>query len=183
MTVLTKLVSNDKPEDDVIFISYNSTGFNIQRADFITNLISVLGENKCLVSLQEHFLMSRSIGLIEKLLPDNLCIFFVEAFKDSDIRRGRGKGGLSMIWPKCIDNIISRIPLKSTKRVQACMINFPRSKILWVNSYFPTDPHAASFDDSELREVLAAIKGVTQTVMMSSCREISTQIFVETPNM
>lgn len=43
--------------------------------------------------------MSRSIGLIEKLMPDNLCIFSVEAFKDSDIRRGRGKGGLSMIWP------------------------------------------------------------------------------------
>ena len=46
MAILTKLVNNDKLEDDVLFLSYNSTGFNLQRADFITELISILGENK-----------------------------------------------------------------------------------------------------------------------------------------
>ena len=44
MAVLTKLVSDDKPQDDVIFLSYKSTGFNLQRANFITELITVLGE-------------------------------------------------------------------------------------------------------------------------------------------
>ena len=33
---------------------------------------------------------------------------------------------------------------------------------LWVNSYFPTDPQTAMFDDNELREVLAAIKSVIE---------------------
>ena len=106
--------------------------------------------------------MSRSLPRIEKLLPDNLCVYSVAAFKEEDIRRGRGKGGLSMIWPKCLDKFITRIPLKSTKRVQACLINFPRTKILWLNSYFPTDPQTPNFDDSELRETLAAIKNVIE---------------------
>ena len=89
MAVLTKLVSDDKPQDDVIFLSYNSTGFNLQRANFITDLITVLGENRCLMSIQEHFLMSRSLGLIEQMLPDNLSVYSIEAFKDSAICRDR----------------------------------------------------------------------------------------------
>ena len=67
-----------------------------------------------------------------------------------------------MIWPKCIDKYITRIPIKSSKRVQACLINFPRSRILWLNSYFPTDPQAANFDDTELRETIAAIKAIIE---------------------
>ena len=67
-----------------------------------------------------------------------------------------------MIWPKCLDKFITRIPLKSTKRVQACLINFPRTKILWLNSYFPTERQTPNFDDSELRETLAAIKNVIE---------------------
>ena len=162
MAVLTKLVKPDNSKDDVLFLSYNSTGFNPQRAEFLTELLSILGQDKFLLSLQEHFLMSRFLDRIEKLLPDNLCVYSVAAFKEEDIRRGRGKGGLSMIWPKCLDKFITRIPSKSTKRVQACLINFPRTKILWLNSYFPTDPQTPNFDDSELRETLAAIKKVIE---------------------
>ena len=67
-----------------------------------------------------------------------------------------------MIWPKCLDKYVTRIPLKTSKRVQACLINFPRSKVLWLNSYFPTDPRIQNFDDSELKESLAAIKNVIE---------------------
>ena len=110
MAVLTKLVNDDKSKDDVLFLSYNSTGFNPQRAEFLTELTSVLGQDKLLLSIQEHFLMSRSLNRIEKLLPDNLCTYSVAAFKDEDIRRGRGKGGLAMVWSKCLDKFITRIP-------------------------------------------------------------------------
>ena len=40
---------------------------------------------------------------------------------------------------------------------------------LWVNSYFPTDPQTAMFDDNELREVLAAIKSVIEN---ANCDDI-----------
>ena len=162
MAVLTKLLDEEKSKDDILFLSYNSTGFNLQRAEFLTDLISILGQDKCLISLQEHFLMSRSLNKIAELLPEDLCVYSVAAFKEGEIRRGRGKGGLSMIWPKCIDKFITRLPLKSSKRVQACLINLPRSRILWLNSYFPTDPQTQNFDDTELREVIAAIKSVIE---------------------
>ena len=54
--------------------------------------------------------MSKSLGQIDQLLPDNLCVFSVEAFKDSDIRRGRGKGGLTLIWPTCLELLTSLSP-------------------------------------------------------------------------
>ena len=160
MAVLTKLVENDKSEDDVLFLSYNSTGFNLQRAEFLTDLITILGRDRCLISLQEHFLMSRSLKKIEESLPDNLCIYSVAAFKEFDIRRGRGKGGLSMIWPKRLDKYITRLPIKTSKRVQACMLNLPGCRILWLNTYFPTDPQTQNFDDTDLRETIAAIKAI-----------------------
>ena len=47
------------------------------------------------------------------------CVYPVAGFKEDDIKRGGGKGGLAMIWPKCIDKCVTRIPIKSTNRVQA----------------------------------------------------------------
>ena len=120
MAVLTKLVNDDKSTDDLLFISYNSTGFNLQRAEFLTDLVTVMGQDRCLVSLQEHFLMTRSLKKIEQSLSDNLCVYSVAAFKEENIRRGRGKGVLSMIWPKCLDKYITRIPIQSST-----LINLP----------------------------------------------------------
>ena len=77
---------------DVIFLSYNSTGFNSQRAQYLTELTEVLGMSRCLVSLQEHFIMKRNLTKIANLLPSDYVIFNVAAFKDCDqIRRGRVK--------------------------------------------------------------------------------------------
>ena len=159
MTVLTKLA---KPsiENNVLFLSYNSTGFNLQRAEFLTDLISVFKGQRCLLSIQEHFLMSKSLSKIEEYLPSDFCVYSVAAFKENDIKRGRGKGGLAMIWPRCIDKYITRIPVKTCSRVQACLISFPGSKILWLNSYFPHDPQANNFDCTELLEVLSCVKSI-----------------------
>ena len=70
--------------------------------------------------------MKRNLAKIEKLLPPELCIYSVPAFKDdSQIKRGRGKGGLSQIWPKSLDHLASRIPLKVSNRVQGSLIQLP----------------------------------------------------------
>ena len=72
------------PISDVIFLSYNSTGFNSQRADFLTDFTQVLGMNRCLVSIQEHFIMKRNLTKIESLLPSDYVVYSVAAFKDCD---------------------------------------------------------------------------------------------------
>ena len=37
------------------------------------------------------------------------------------------------------------------------------TRLLWINSYFPTDPQNVNFDDSELLEVLAEVERFMET--------------------
>ena len=45
-------------------------------------------------------------------------------------------------------------------RLQAQILNFSSTRLLWINSYFPTDPQNAAFDDGELLEVLAEVEKI-----------------------
>ena len=87
-------------------------------------------------------------------------MYSVPAFKDDNqIRRGRGKGGLCQIWPKSLDHLVSRIPVKVSNRVQGSLIQLPSaSRVLWINCYCPCDPGTANFDDGELQETLAGVQ-------------------------
>ena len=160
MAVLTKLEDrNNKSDSELIFLSYNSTGFNNQRSEFITDITHVLGNQKCFISVQEHFIMKRNVSKIEKLLPAHFTVYSVPAFKDdTQIKCGRGKGGLCQIWPKSLDHLFSRIPLKTTSRVQGLLITLPSSRLLWINCYFPCDPGlVGDINDEELQETLGGI--------------------------
>ena len=159
MAVLTKLENRNKSENELIFLSYNSTGFNSQRGDFISEIASILGMQKCLISIQEHFIMKKNLSKIGKCLPTDFTVYSVPAYKDNaQVTRGRGKGGLCQIWPKSLDPLISRIPIKTTSRVQGSLISLPSAKIIWVNTYFPCDNGAVNINDSELQETLSGIK-------------------------
>ena len=75
-------VNSDNKE--ITFLSYNSTGFNSQRAEFLTNITELVGMNSCFVSLQEHFIMKRNLAKIANLLPNDYIVYNVAAFKDND---------------------------------------------------------------------------------------------------
>ena len=81
------------------------------------------------------------------------------AFKDnSQIVRGRGKGGLSLLWPASIDHLISRVPVPNNKRVQGIIMNIDKCKLLVINTYFPTDNLSKQIDETELQQTIAGIK-------------------------
>ena len=50
----------------------------------------------------------------------------------------------------------------STKnfRLQAQVIKMPGLSILWLNSYFPTDPQSAQYDEQELVELLTEVENI-----------------------
>ena len=77
MAVLTKLVNGNKSENELIFLSYNSTGFNSQRGDFLSDITEILGKQKCFISVQEHFIMKKNLSKIEKCLPADVTVYSV----------------------------------------------------------------------------------------------------------
>ena len=45
-------------------------------------------------------------------------------------------------------------------RLQAQILHFPNVRLLWINSYFPTDPQTQNFNDNDLTEVLTEAKQI-----------------------
>ena len=77
-------------------------------------------------------------------------------YRPSGQDSGRPKAGLTQFSSKHLDIIKDRVKTTSF-RIQAQVLNFPTSRILWINAYFPTDPQPLAFDDSELMEVLGEL--------------------------
>jgi hypothetical protein len=150
--------SNNNLNDKLIFLSYNSTGFNSQRSDFLANICDNLDRSLCMISIQEHFLLEKNKWKIESLLPDDVVVYTIGSFKNNtQVRRGRGIGGLAQIWPKSLDHLVTQLPVPNTKRVQGSLITLPMSKVLWINTYFPGDPGNDNLDEVELIKTLSGI--------------------------
>ena len=45
-------------------------------------------------------------------------------------------------------------------RLQTQILHFPNVRLLWINSYFPTDPQTQNFNDNDLTEVLTEAKQI-----------------------
>ena len=148
--------------ETLTIISYNSTGFNQQRANFICDIIDQNDRENTIVAIQEHFIFEKNLSKIENLLPNDLVIFSIGSFKDcSRIKRGRGKGGLSLIWHRSIDHNISRIKVNND-RIQCIMIELPACKLLLVNVYFPTDTQTVNFNEQDLLGCIASIENILE---------------------
>ena len=152
--------------DNVCFCSYNSTGFGSSAQNYISSLL-VFSDILC---IQEHFLLdskdkkhSNTNQLKNKLGAEH-DMYIVPAVKNnSEISRGRGKGGLATIWRRSLTKYVSKIACDNF-RLQATSFSFPSGSVLVINTYFPCDPKTEGFDDTELLTLLADIQTlVTQT--------------------
>ena len=139
----------------VNFLSYNSTGISQAKCRWIRKLCKVLDISY--LSIQEHFRNSKST---DKYFCDEFQAcnsFIIPGFRPLGQDSGRPKGGLAQLSVKNLAVKKVRIVTKNF-RIQAQILNFPTSRILWINSYLPNDPLTASFDDTELSDVLAEVE-------------------------
>ena len=67
--------------------------------------------------------------------------------------------GIAQLSKKSLSIRKDRVMTKNP-RIQAQILNFEHSKLLWVNSYLPNDPLTVDFDESELLEVLNEIERI-----------------------
>ena len=96
-------------------------------------------------------------------------MFIVPAQKqNTQISKGRGKGGLATIWDKNLTKYVSKIKCENF-RMQATKFDFPSGVFLVINTYFPCDPRTINFDDTELLTLLTSIQNTAQC---SGCRNI-----------
>ena len=96
-------------------------------------------------------------------------MFIKPAFKnDSYISKGRGSGGLAIMWRKHLTKYVTNIK-SDLYRVQAVKFNFPSADLLIVNLYLMVDPQVDQFDEIGLLNLLAEVNRIIQS---SDCRNI-----------
>ena len=143
----------------VNFISYNSTGISTDKCDFVNRLCD---ENDVqFVSIQEHFKNNKVTDKYFSAKFTKFNPYIIPGFRPSGQDRGRPKAGLAQLSLKGLDIQRSRVK-SSSYRIQAQVLVFPTSRLLWINIYLPTDPQTVDFDDSELLDVLHELTNIIE---------------------
>ena len=85
-------------------------------------------------------------------------MFIIPAYKeDSQVSKGRGKGGLATLWDKGLTKYVSHVKTVSF-RLQATKFDLPSGSLLLLNTYFPCDPRVNDFNEDEILALLLEIK-------------------------
>ena len=139
------------------FLSFNPTGLSDIKCDWINKLC----EATCVdyVAVQEHFRKSKTIDKYFKEQFSEHNSYVIPGYREPGQDRGRPKAGLAQLSRKNLairkDRIITQSP-----RIQAQILNFEQSKMLWLNSYLPNDPLTHEFDETNLQAVLTEIEHI-----------------------
>ena len=144
----------------VNFVSYNSTGMNSIKSDWIRELSKVTKTDY--LSIQEHFKKTKSVDNYFKEQFNDFTSYVIPAYRDKCQDSGRPKGGLAQLTNKILQVKSQRISTKNFRN-QAQILHFPSTKLLWINSYLPNDPRTINFDDTELVEVLTEVEHIMDT--------------------
>ena len=119
-----------------------------------------------ILCIQEHFLLdckSRKSSNTDKLrnrFIDRHDMVIKPAIKDNkQVSRGRGKGGLAIIWNKSLTKYVSSVESRN-ERIQAVKFEFPTTSVLIINAYFPCDPRTANYDDTEIVDILVEVQSL-----------------------
>ena len=148
------------PDIWLIFASYNSTGLDSAKVKFSTDLCDEYGVD--FLSIQEHFKFVNTDKFFRRGFSDFNC-YVKPGYRAPGQFTGRAKAGLAQLCRK--DYSIKKVRVNTTGfRVQGQVLQLPNSRVLWLNTYLPTDPQLQNYDDSELQEVLEEVRNILQSV-------------------
>jgi endonuclease/exonuclease/phosphatase family metal-dependent hydrolase len=115
------------------------------------------GESFSILCNQENFLLGGNGYKIKQCLR-NAHVILKSAVKNSH-NNGRPRNGMFIAVPAEIKEHVTDVS-PSHWRVQAVIVSSDDSKVLIINTYFPTDPKVQDFDSSELLTTLLSIEDV-----------------------
>ena len=158
-------VPNDR--DTVTFMSYNMTGAETVKCQWVRDLAAEYSVNYC--ALQEHF---KTVKTTNQYFQKQFCdysLYVIPAYREPGTASGRGKGGLVQLAEKGLAVARARVTSNSP-RVQAQVKTFTNFKVLWMNAYLPCDPQLQHFDDTELIATLSEVKRIV--TLFSDCKVV-----------
>ena len=109
--------------------------------------------------MQEHF---KTVKTTQQWFSQQFREFHTyttPAYRLPGVESGRGRGGLSQLASRELKTARARVVTRSP-RLQAQILSFSNTKVLWVNAYLPCDPQSQQFDDSELLSVLNEVESL-----------------------
>ena len=131
----------------------------------IKDLVNLAGDKIPIICNQENFILNENSYRVNQTLPD-FHVFFNPAVKKWI--QGRAKNGMFIAVPNAIKEKVKLVSSEHM-RVQAISIEIKdESRILIINSYFPSDPRTIEFDDSELIDTLSEIRNIIENNNSSS---------------
>ena len=140
--------------DFISLLSYNSTGWNSFKSDFIKRQLDPEGTN--ILAVQEHFRLKQNLSQLSSNFP-KYELFPVPAVKSSDqIRDGRPSGGLAFLYTSNLSKCVTRILCPNSSRVQGIKLDLKNESLMIINAYFPCDNRNRQNDD--LTHVLQDVK-------------------------
>ena len=142
----------------VKIMSFNSTGLNSVKAQWIRDLTSTFGVS--FLGLQEHFKRGKSLPQLFKKEFGNYNASICPAYREDCRDTGRAKGGLAQLSLKALNGVKREVLQCESWRIQAQILKFGGWRLLWVNVYFPSDPQILNFDESELLVVQNELKKI-----------------------
>ena len=129
--------NNTSVSSNMCFMSYNTTGWSVFKAQFILNFLLTQCVHIC--AIQEHFLLKENVFKIKEVLKD-YEVFALPAFKsDLAVTAGRPSGGLALIYHRSLGHLVTRVAPPSSNRVDGITVDTPGSKFLIINVYLPND--------------------------------------------
>ena len=129
----------------VTFMSYNSTGINTVKCNWINEICDNYDVNY--LAIQEHF---KSTKTTDKFFRDNFKEFnsyVIPGHRSPGQDSGRAKAGLAQLSLKALAIRKDRV-LTRGFRIQAQVLLLNDKKILWITTYLPTDPQTVEVFDA-----------------------------------
>ena len=143
-------------DDTITFMSYNSTGLDTVKVKFSLDICEKYDVD--FFSLQEHFKFV-NVDKYFKTGFSDYTSYLIPGHRALGQMVGRAKAGLAQLCRRELD--IKKKRVSSTNyRVQAQILELPTCRVLWLNTYLPTDPQLQQYDDGDLQEVLEVVKGM-----------------------
>ena len=151
-------ITSDTEVTSVTFMSYNSTGLSSVKCRWICDICDEFDVDY--LSLQEHFKKTNSIDKYFRDNFKNYNSYIVPGYRPPGQDSGRCKAGLAQLSRGIYSVKKDRVTTRGF-RLQAQILNMPTCKVLWLNTYMPTDPRRLTeYDDFELREVLVEVEAI-----------------------